>query len=1016
MRFLLPLLLLGALLAAYFLLQEPSGTPVEEVTQEVQAEEGLQAAPALTDVGPGGQDGMETPAISRSSEEDAALVVKVLDAAGAPASEFLLYVTQEGNVVHTLKGSDGSIGLADTTKVRGLTAFAAGFWAGYQGLNPTIDEEQGGPPEQVLTLEDAAISWQVSVDAEDGLANGTPTMDLGIWGFDPRIRAYLNHRFGDTKRIDNGSFLMVLADAPPGRYAGTVLLEEYVDVTRRVKIEAGEVEETSIKLQAAGQVHGLILADGTPLADAEVALLLKAAQDNPFSFSLDAFRSHGLIPDEVPVFQRTRTDADGRFHLTKNAPGEYSLLVAATRHLPKVFSLEQEVLPRRDLDLGSFELELGYGLDIVVRDKGGTPVQDAEVQWTRHADSSLLSLARDGRDDQPEPAITSSDGHAFLGGLPAERLAITVKHEDFARLTHEYDFSGRTDPTTDLLELTITAGASVAGQVLDGRTGMPVAEASLELQTTEEREEFLSMFSEVAWESKSEEDGGFRFIHLPAAEYVLVAKHDDYSETTFGPFQVEETALEDLTVMLHPGATLHVEILDDEGYPIEDATVQAINTEGKINETATTGPDGIATLPPLAPGNYQVAHTNLAAFDTDENSGSVDVQVKFVTLAEYEEKTITLGGLIAKADIEGSVLQGGERMAGATVAIITPSGVKAGVADGEGMYEIKSVPLGTYTIIVQSGTPLRGGSTTYDSITVVQEGTMYHDIVLSENGVEVRVTAAGSGKALPNVPIAVRPLDGTNIQGGNFGLTDSEGILRLSALEPGSYIISAGNLSAAFLASGDAGYGSKQVSPVEVRADSGMQRFEVALEQGATFRVRVRDSTGNLLKGAHMHYLNEQGQPMNILSMKGTNSKGVAQLEGLPAGPGIIKVRHANLGVVEIPVNLRAGELDKKEVTLEAGTRVYVTPVDASGTPLAGVLVTALDDRGAPASFLWSQEETQATNAAFFSGSAQKVGPLAPGEYQIQLYRPGKPPVRHALTVDGGEEMHLQLPYSTDEG
>ena len=56
-----------------------------------------------------------------------------------------------------------------------------------------------------------------------------------------------------------------------------------------------------------------------------------------------------------------------------------------------------------------------------------------------------------------------------------------------------------------------------------------------------------------------------------------------------------------------------------------------------------------------------------------------------------------------------------------------------------------------------------------------------------------------------------------------------------------------------------------------------------------------------------------------------------------------------------------------------------------------------------------------ATNAAFFSGSAQKVGPLMPGDYQIQLYRPGNPPVRHPLTVGGQEEMHLQLSYSPDE-
>lgn len=1018
MRFLLPLLLLGALLAAYFLLPEPSETPDTGTVAEVD-EEGTSTDPNVVAPAPAltadGQDRTEgTTTLQRSSLEDAAVVVFVRTADGDPAPTFTLYVAERGGETHKLQGEEGSLGLADVRKVRGFTAYAEGFWTPYQKLEDS--PEPGEQKQFALDLSDAAATWQIKVQADDGLAQSTPTLDLGIWGSDHRIRSFLQGTFGEIRSLDQGSYTITLEQAPPGRYAGTVLMDEYVDITRRVELEAGQVEELELTLLAAGQVHGVVRADGAPLEDAQVALLAAEEQENPFGFSLDAFRSHGLIPDAVPEFQRTTTDSEGKFALPKNAPGKYTLLVASARHLPGIFALEQEVLPRRDVDLGSFDLDLGFGLDLVVRDPSGQALPKVQVQWARHTNNSLIGLARDGRGDDFEAAVTDPDGHAFLGGLPAERLQLTLEHEDFARLVEEYDFSGRTDPTNDLLEITMDPGASVSGQVVDGRTGTPIEGAELALQETETREEFLSMFGEDLWEATSAEDGGFRFTRLPQGEYVLVAKHADFSETTHGPFQVEDVAVEDLMVMLHPGATLHVEVLDDEGFPIEGATVQVVNLEGKINENATTDLNGMATLPPLAAGNYQVAHTNLGAFDTEENSGSVDVQVKFLKLEDYDEKTVTLGGLIKKADISGEVRRGGEFMPGATVAIITDSGVKAGVADKEGQYEILGVPLGTYTIIVTAGVPLRGGSTTYDSIHIAQEGAMRHDVLLSETGVEIHITAAGSGKNLPNVPVAVRPLDGTNIQGGNFGLTDDQGLLQISSLAPGSYIISAGNLSAVFLSTGDAGLGSKQISPVEIRETSGIQRFEVALEEGATFRVRVRDSTGNLLKGAHLHYLDENGQPMNILSMKGTNSKGVAQLEGLPSGPGIIKVRHTSLGVTEIPVNLRAGELQKKEVSLEAGTRVYVTPVDDNGAPLAGVLVTALDDRGAPASFLWSQEETQATNAAFFSGSAQKVGPLAPGDYQIQLYRPGKPPVRHPLTVDGGEEMHLQLPYSTDEG
>ena len=142
---------------------------------------------------------------------------------------------------------------------------------------------------------------------------------------------------------------------------------------------------------------------------------------------------------------------------------------------------------------------------------------------------------------------------------------------------------------------------------------------------------------------------------------------------------------------------------------------------------------------------------------------------------------------------------------------------------------------------------------------------------------------------------------------------------------------------------------------------------------------------------------------------------GVAELKDLPSGPGRLIVRHPTLGYAEVPVNLAAGELNKQEVTLDSGSLVYVTVLDAEGQPMAGVLCTALDERGAPLSYMWSLEESQATNQAYFSGGEQKLGPLPSGNYLIQMVRPGKPTARHVVAVDGREELHLRLPFSGGE-
>lgn len=1010
MRFLLPLVLIGSIIAAAFFLFGPSETPPDTVDADppLSAEEGsdppVEAAPTLD------SGGENQPIVERSSEADAAVVVKVVDVDGQPVPSFTLYLAESEERVQTLDGKDGSIGLADVSRVEGLCAYADGSWSIFTELDGAPEPGTGKVIDLPLIL--PAAKLEVRVQTEDGFTATAPW--IKIMGDDdtPLAMVFLLAHSKNPAHVDGAAGLVVLENMPPGIYGFETYLEDYVPVRENLHLKEGITETVEVELSPSGQARGRVLAEGVPLAGANVGLLPGDQDEGIFGFSLDQFRSYGQIPDSIPDYQKTTTDGEGRFHLPTNSAGNYQVLVSAPGYMPQVFSSDHEILPRQETDLGDFTLAKGHGLEVLVRDGDGKPIEGVEILWARFSSNTLITQRRE---DNAPTEQTDAAGLALLDGLPGEKIVMTLEHEDFARQTEDYDFSGRTEVGTDRLEVTLDPGASVAGRVVDGRSGAPVNLATLALEETSERSDFLNMFGESHWEAETGEDGTFRFSRLPAGEYLLIANHEEFSENQYGPFNIERTAVEDLTVMLHPGATLHVEVLDREGMPIDDATVQVVSTESQIIESATTEDNGIATLPPLKPGDYQVTYTNLAGFDTANNTGSVDVQVKFVTLAENEEKTLTLGGIIPVADLEGEVRRGGELMARATVAIITDSGVKAGVADENGWYEIKEVPLGSFTQIVTAGTQLRGGSTTYDLVEILEEGVLRRDIVLSESGVEIHITAAGSGDPLANVPIAVRPLDGTNIQGGNFGLTDNEGVLTISSLEAGSYIISAGNLSAVFLASGDAGYGSAQLSPVEIRDDGGVQRIDMQLDKGATFRVRVRDSAGNLLKGVHLHYLDANGQPMNILSMKGTNSKGVAELEGLPAGPGIMLVRHASLGAVEVPVHLAAGQLSKKEVTLQAGTRVYVTPLGSDGAPLPGVLVTALDERGAPASYVWSMEETQATNAAFFSGGAQKVGPLLPGDYLIQLYRPGKPPVRHPLTVGGKEEVHLQLPYSTDE-
>lgn len=1013
MRFLLPLLIFGGLCTAIvFVFAGPSDNHEEAVTSNQLEDDATQGqTDALEAAGPLADADDRGWTVERSAEENAALILEVVNSNEQPASTFDLFVVGKDQQVHKISGGQGSFPFADISTLEGAFVLGDHYWSDFISFESNNDANLADTLTASLLYPSTTL--EVRLRTNDGGPAKEPWLEILPLGEHALAKAFLRYQFGASAKVMGEDSLIRVEDLPPAEYSMTTYLEEYIAVEKVLEVATeGGVQVIEVTMKAAGQASGRVFVGQDPLPGATVALMLAGQGDNVFGLSLDTFRSHGVVPSSIPKEQITTTDANGNFSFPSNLPGKYEVLIHAEGFLPVIHTAKDEIHARQNTALGEFSLSEGFSLEFLVQNDHGEALEGVSILWNRYASNSIVSLLREGR----LPTVnTDEEGRVILQGLPAQRLSLTLEHENYARHQEDYDFSGRVGTASDLLEVTMTRGASIAGIILNGSSGSPIQAAEIELFDRTQSESMIGLFGNGTSDTDSSEDGTFLFSNLAAGEYTITAKHAEFSETQYGPFTLGETAVENITVMLHHGATLHVEVLDGEGMPIAEAKVAAVNSESQIAEGASTNAEGIATLPPLKAGTYQVAYTDLSEFNTTDNTGSLDVVFKFVTLENSEERTITIGGLIPRADLEGEIRRGGELMSKASIAIITDSGVKAGFSDDKGWYEIKSVPLGDYTYTVTAGTQLRGGSTIFGLIEVDDEGTLRKDIEMPVEGIEVHVTAAGGGSDLANIPVAMRPLDGTNIQGGTFGLTNNEGVLALGSLEAGQYILSVGNMAAVFLAAGDAGLGSKQISPIEIREGSGIQRFEVQLDQGATFRARVRDSNGTLLRGAHLHYLDTDGQVMNILSVKGTNSKGVAELEGLPAGPGNILVRHPNLGATEIPVNLVAGELTKKEVTLQAGTRVYVTPTDSDGNPMSGVLVTALDARGAPASFVWSQAETQATNAAFFSGGEQKVGPLLAGDYQIQLYRPGSPPVRHKVNVNGSEEMHLRLPYLTAE-
>jgi 5-hydroxyisourate hydrolase-like protein (transthyretin family) len=946
--------------------------------------------------------------VERSELSHAALIIDVVAKDGiTPVSHFdLLLADFEENVV-VLRDRSNQVGLADISKVQYLCARSADGWSNIASARDREDID--GTPHLQIVLEQPQVGFHLTTSSAEGVSTAAAELQLSATNDVAQIFLSSNLESPNLHAAADGSFS--LEGLPPAEYNMSLTLEGHGPAVLQADLKEGSRTDLEVEFLAAGAAQGRVVAHDQGLAGATVALLPADFQDNIFSFALDRFRSVGQVPRNIPAFHQSTTDDQGHYQFETATPGDYILLVAAADYLPLVSAEKFTIVAHEMTTCNDVTLELGFGINLIVVDSKAIPLPEVSVTWYRNAGSSLVEARRRR---SVEAQQTNKRGRLHLGGLPAELLTLEISHPDYALVVLKHDFSGRTEATTETLEVVLHVGATVAGSVVDGRTGMPIADVELELHTTENNQAFGALLRGSDWNAESGQDGKFDFSNLPSGEYVLIAKHEDFAETTKGPIQVRESAVEDITLMMHPGATLLVTVLDSEGVPIANATVQAVNTVAQQIKTETTNEEGLARLENVTPGGYQVAFTDVSSFDTASNSGSLDVSFKFIEIEEGEELEVTLGGPMMSATVEGAVRLGGELVTSATVAILTDSGMKIDTTDELGGFKVEGVPMGSFIIIARSGLPTAGGSVFYDSIDVNQEGTIRHDISMPNDGVKVVVVSASDRKPLPSIPVTVRPMDGSNISGGDFGVTDADGVAEFPSLSEGVYIIGAGNATASFMASTETGHGAKQQSHVNIHAGSGVQTIELALELGATFKVQVEDPDGNLLAGAHMHYLDSEGQPLNILSMKGTNAKGVAQMTGLPSGPGIILVRHPLLGSKEIQVNLRAGEEAKRKVRLDAGTVIYVTTTDSEGQPVSGVLAAALDQRGAPLSYLWSQEETQATNAAFFGLGEQKLGPLPDGDYIIQLYRPGKPPVKHEVSINGQGEMHLRLPYSSE--
>lgn len=469
------------------------------------------------------------------------------------------------------------------------------------------------------------------------------------------------------------SYGIVRLRLSPGEYQVAAFRQGMPSAQTSASVEAGQTNRVEIDIVAPKKITGIIrLPDGQPAAGLSVS----------------------MIGGFGPNMNAVKTDAAGKFEWEWNSPqyGPNNMnqsLCVLVRDPAHNLAVAQDV----DQDSGTLDLKLAPGLTLFGKvTSDAKPVSNATatlVFWTGNQGAWLEGFSR-----------TNIPGQFEISALPpGRRYGITVSAPGYGQRQIN-DFTVATGPgrqELDPIELK-PANLQMAGQVLDV-DDQPVADTYVN----------LSGDGQPASGVSTDREGRFRFEHVCEGSAQISANNNSGS---YGNISAEGG---DTNIVLRlgqnfnngPGTTTHKikgTVSDADGQPVAGAQVAVFPSNGWIQwrKTGTNGAFSLAWA--LQPWQLQqsggnamlvvrdLAHELAATEDLPEDTTNLDVTLK---------PALKIHGLVNNVD--------GSPLAGAQVGLWIKTGNNYGqldqqtfVTDGQGRYEIKSLPSDAEYIIFAS--------------------------------------------------------------------------------------------------------------------------------------------------------------------------------------------------------------------------------------------------------------------------------------------------------------------------
>ncbi len=634
------------------------------------------------------------------------------------------------------------------------------------------------------------------------------------------------------------------------------------------------------------------------------------------------------------------TDSTGFFSIP-HVPSHIGLITAVARITQNNLILEGQSSATTPIDNGITNvgvIQLGQSngsISGTVTDVQNHTVANAQVTINIGAETRVT--------------ITDQSGAYAFNGFTPNNFVVTA-------LDPQTGLRGRLpgvlNPNTSaVVNIQLSPSGTVKGTVFATNGTAPVAGATIVLSRT-------SMAT-----TTSDEAGQFVFDYVPLGAYTLDASDNNGNRGRVTGFIPKTGRIIQSDITFVGRGSVSGTVRDGSGNAVVNASVTV--TSGSIfggSFTTLTDNVGHYSLSNVFVGSFNIVASSSALRLGGKNSGSIASAGQSVTV------DLTLG---SSASVTGTIFHSDGTTTVANAQVSLAGGFNT-VTDGNGLYRIDFVPLGTYAI---SATDPVNGDQGADSVTLdTQDQVQVKNIDLNGLGT-VTVTVQDA----VNTPVAnaLVKLQGQSSFGGTFdGATQPDGTIIFNQVPAGSFTVTATDPATQAGASGNGSVASGQPSNIS------LQLQPVGSVVGTVFAAnrvtRVTDIQVNL-----------SGQvPQSTVS----GADGSFTFNTVPRGQYTLLAIDGNGSVrAQTPVTVVAqGVPVKQDLFLSGFGTVTGTVRFANNTRATNILVTLTDATGKTLSGLTDVNGVYTIpQVAVGVFTAQVISPNESGSTQSQVVSDG---------------------------